>query len=68
MKSDSKNSYEKRPFCTVHSHYGTHWTVECSLRQEVGNILKGFRQAQEQLKNAKLLIFVILLCTSAFKY
>lgn len=62
MKSDGKNSYEKRPFCTVYSHYGTHWTVECSLiRQEVGNLLKGFRQAQEQLNNAKLLIFVILI-------
>lgn len=49
MKSDGKKSYEKRPFCTVYSHCGTHWTVECSLGQEVGSILKRFRQAQDQL-------------------
>lgn len=45
----------------MHSHCGTHWTVESSSGQGVGNILKGFRQAQEQLNNAKLLISVILI-------
>lgn len=60
-KLDGKNSYEKRFFHILYSQCGTPWTVESSLGQEVGNILKGFRRAQEQLNNAKLLISVILI-------
>lgn len=57
-----------KDFCTAYSYCGTHWTVEFSLGQEIGNVLKGLRQAQEQLNNANLLIFVRLILTSAFKY
>lgn len=55
-----------RSFCTKYNHYRTHWTTEHSSGQEVGNIFKGFRQAKEQFR--KLLILVILIFTSAFKY
>lgn len=59
---------KERSFCTEYNHYRTHWTTEHSSGQEAGNIFKGFRQAKEQINNRKLLILVILILTSAFKY